>query len=221
MPRKPGTPSLRRHKPSNQGVVTLSGKDVYLGVWPEDREEAPVEVKARYHREVAEWEARGRMNLPTVKPEQQTDGRITVTELVAAFIRHAQGYYLDHNGKPTSELSEYTLSLRPVNHLYDTLAADDFGPLKLKAVRELMVNGYAHPRYGPQQALCRSLINKRVRRIVAAFRWGVSEELLGESNWHALKSVGGLKKGRSKAKENEPVEPVALELVEKTLPHLN
>jgi hypothetical protein len=35
VPRKPGTPSLQRHKPSGQAVVTLSGKDVYLGVWPE------------------------------------------------------------------------------------------------------------------------------------------------------------------------------------------
>ncbi len=28
------TPSLRRHKPSGQVVVTLDGRDHYLGAWP-------------------------------------------------------------------------------------------------------------------------------------------------------------------------------------------
>ena len=33
----PRTPSLRRHKPSGLAVVTLNGKDHYLGPWPADR----------------------------------------------------------------------------------------------------------------------------------------------------------------------------------------
>src|SRR5262249_21646536 len=31
----------------------------------------------------------------------------------------------------------------------------EFGPLKLKTCRDLMVRGYTHPRYGPQPALAR------------------------------------------------------------------
>jgi hypothetical protein len=35
------TPSLRHHKPTGQGVVTLDGKDRYLGVWPTNRKTPP------------------------------------------------------------------------------------------------------------------------------------------------------------------------------------
>jgi hypothetical protein len=224
MPRKPGTPSLRRHKPSGQGVVTLSGKDVYLGVWPADQEEPPAAVRARYHLEVAEWEARGRLPSRPAPPPVASGGspaRPAVAELILAYMRHAEGYYRDPAGKPTSEVNEYALSLRPLNHLYGALAVDDFGPLKLKTVRELMVSGYQHPRHGEQAALCRSLINKRMRRIVAVFRWGVAEEVVAESTWQALKSVAGLKKGRTRARETDPVGPVPAKLVEETLPYLN
>jgi hypothetical protein len=52
MPRRPSVPSLRRHKPTRQGVVTLNKQDHYLGVWPDGEAEA---VKARYDALVAEW----------------------------------------------------------------------------------------------------------------------------------------------------------------------
>ena len=31
--RKPRIPSYRHHKPSGQAVVTLNGRDIYLGAW--------------------------------------------------------------------------------------------------------------------------------------------------------------------------------------------
>ncbi len=145
---------------------------------------------------------------------------MTVAELLERFTAYAGNYYRRPDGKQTSEVTEFMYSLRPVNHLFGTLPADDFGPLKLQVVRDLMVRGYDHPRYGPQLPLCRTLINKRVRRIVLAFRWGVSEEIVSESTWHRLKSVKGLKKGRCDARESTPVNPVSVELVEATLPHL-
>ena len=48
------------------------------------------------------------------------------------------------------------------------MIAAEFGPLALKAVRgELIKSG-----------LCRSEVNKRVGRIVRAFKWAVGEELV-------------------------------------------
>jgi hypothetical protein len=38
-------PSLRRHKPSSLDVVTLDGKDTYLGHWPEGRKNPPADVQ--------------------------------------------------------------------------------------------------------------------------------------------------------------------------------
>jgi integrase len=224
MPRKTVIPSLRRHRPSGLGVVTLNGKDLYLGAWPAGEPGPPAAVRERYDRAVAEWLARGRRppaggdGAPAGPGD---DGAVTVAEVLARFLAHADAYYRRDDGSATSEVSEFVYSLRPLNHLYGELEAAAFGPLRLKAVRGLMASGYDHPRHGPQAPLCRSLVNKRVRRVVHAFRWAASEELVPESTWRALASVGGLRKGRCQARESEPVGPVAVGVVEATLPFLN
>jgi hypothetical protein len=53
------------------------------------------------------------------------------------------------------------------------------------------------------------------------FKWGVENELVPVEVYQALRAVSGLAKGRSKARETEPVRPVPEEIVEATLPHLN
>ncbi len=49
------------------------------------------------------------------------------------------------------------------------------------------------------------------------FKWGVSQELVPASIYHALQAVDGLRKGRSPAKETGPVLPVPDAVVEATL----
>jgi integrase len=208
MPRAPRVPSLRRHKPSQQGVVTLDGNDQYLGRWPDGLRQPPPEVQAEYDRLIAEWLANGR-RLPT-PPEEQHRG-ISVNELILAFWKWAEVHYRHEDGEPTSELDNHRLSLRPLRKLYGALPAADFSPLKLKAVRQQMI----------EAGLCRTEINRRVGRIVRVFRWAVSEELVPESLYRSLATVRGLEKGRTEARESEPVEPVADEIVEQTLPHMS
>ncbi|MBN2024517.1 MAG: hypothetical protein JW809_17185, partial [Pirellulales bacterium] len=58
-------PSYRRHKPSGQAVVTLAGRDIYLGKWNTRAS------RAEYDRLVGEWLAGGRC-LP---PQQDTTRR--------------------------------------------------------------------------------------------------------------------------------------------------
>ena len=56
-----GTPSYRLHKPSGQAVVTLDGRDIYLG-----RYGSP-ESRAEFDRLLAEWLSNGRrLPAPTV-----------------------------------------------------------------------------------------------------------------------------------------------------------
>ena len=62
---------------------------------------------------------------------------ITITELVAAYWKFATGYYVK-NGKPTGELSNLKDSLSPVVRLYGTTLVGEFGPLRLRMVREAM-----------------------------------------------------------------------------------
>ena len=47
-------PSYRHHKPTGQAVVTLNGKDFYLGPW---KSKASI---AEYDRLIGEWLANGR-----------------------------------------------------------------------------------------------------------------------------------------------------------------
>ena len=71
--RKP--PSYRLHKATGQGVVTLNGRDVYLG------EYGTPNSQQAYDRTIAEWLANGRQLLPTAADPY-------VTELLAAFLQH-------------------------------------------------------------------------------------------------------------------------------------
>jgi hypothetical protein len=52
--------------------------------------------------------------------------------------------------------------------------------------------------------LSRTEINRRVGRIVRAFKGAVSNEMVPATVHQGLKTVEGLKKGRTTAKELEP-----------------
>jgi integrase len=134
-----------------------------------------------------------------------------VAELILAFWQFAQGHYRSPDGEPTGELENYRLALRQLREMYGKSAAADFTPIKLKALREHLV----------QANLCRGVINARIAKVRRVFRWGVSESLVPETTYRALATLQGLQKGRSAAREKEPVEPVADDIVDATLPHLN
>jgi len=212
MSRRSAVPSYRLHKATGQAVVTLSDgcgnrKDVYLGRF------GTPESRAEYARVLAEWEANSRRVVPGTS--------LTINELVAAYWKHATVYYRHvADGKPTKELADFRLSLRPLAYLFGTLPAAEFSPLKLKAVRGLMIDGYYHPEYGKQKALARGVVNQRIGRVKRVLKWAVENELLSGEVFHAVNAVRGLTRGRSEARETEPVKPVAEGVVDATLPHL-
>src|SRR5262249_8083733 len=156
--------------------------------------------RQEYVRVLAEWEANGR-RLPARGAGGPAPSDLTVNELAAAFWRHVEQHYRRPDGTQTSEVTDYKLSLRPLKHLYGDTPSARFGPLALKAVRELLVKGYEHPKYGPQAPLCRGVVNQRVGRIRRLFRWGVEQELVPPSVLQGLESVRGLQRGRSEARE--------------------
>jgi integrase len=212
MPRKPSNPTYRLHRQSGQAVVTLPDvatgrrRDFLLGLY------LSPESKTEYKRLVLEWETNGR-RLPT----EDAAADVTVAELIARFWEHVESYYRHPDGTPTGEVQAFTYSLRPLNYLHGGTHAKEFGPLALKAVRELLVKGYEHPEYGPQPDNCRTLVNARVKRIRQMFRWAVSNQLVPASVLQGLQAVEALKRGRSAARESKPVRPVARAVVEDTL----
>src|SRR5690348_15260089 len=105
MPRQPRIPSYRLHKPTGQAVVTINGKDHYLG-----RHDTP-KSHSEYKRLIAEWLANHRLDIgPSDVPR-------SVNEILLAYLRYAQEYYRK-NGKPTKQLARIQAALRPVQELY-------------------------------------------------------------------------------------------------------
>jgi integrase len=200
--RKPNVsvPSYRHHKPSGQAVVTLSGKDHYLGPWESESS------KAEYKRLLSEWLAANKTAL--VSTEAITS--ITVAELLVAYLAEAEIAYRK-NGKPTSHLHNVKDAIVPLSELYPKEPVSSFGPLKLKAVREVFIG----------RGLCRSTINKHIGTIKRIFKWGAENELVPAAVFHGLSAVSGLRRGRSKAKESVPVKPVPDAYVEATVPFLS
>lgn len=187
-------PVYSLHKTSGQARVRIDGREIYLGVYgsPESRD--------RYNELVTLWAAR--------HPEagQYT---LTVDELALAFLRHAETHYVKQ-GRQTSEVHCIRAALRFLVAEAGTRRARDFSPKMLKAVRERMIDSGA----------VRTSINAQVKRIRRAFRWAVSEELIPVAVLEALRTVDGLREGRSKARESTPVGPVPEATVDATLPHL-
>jgi integrase len=184
-------------------VVTLKGRDHYLGPWPDGVRKAPAAVQAAYDALIAEWLGNGR--------RVAGDAPLTVAGLILHFWeRHVRCYYRHPDGSATSEQADYRLSLRPLRALFGPLPAAEFSPLKLKAVRQQMIDA----------DVSRGVINQRVGRIKRMYKWAVAEELVPESTHRALAAVEGLKAGRSEARETPPVKPVPDGDVDAVLPFL-
>ena len=89
-----------------------------------------------------------------------------------AYRQHADGYYRK-NGEPTGEATVIRYAIRPLREMFGETATAEFGPKKLKEVRQRMVDS----------GLCRNECNRRTRIIVRAFRWAVQEKRARSARW--------------------------------------
>ena len=192
------TPKYRLHRASGQAIVTIAGKEHYLG--PHGTRASRIE----YDRLVGEWLAAGR------PPHQTTPTTITVVELAAAYWRFVRRHYVK-DGKPSTEQHAIAAALRPLKALYGHTKASEFGPLGLKSVRNRMVIDCKWSR---------GVVNANVGRVRRMFKWAASEQLIDESVWRSLATVDGLRRGKTKARETAPILPIAEEVVDATLPYL-
>src|SRR5262249_53377334 len=90
---------------------------------------------------------------------------------------------------------------------YGKTPVHEFGPVRMRAFRRSLID----------LKLSRTSINKAINRLRRIFKWGVENELVPPEVYNALRCVSGLQFGRSKAKEAEPVKPVADWAVDATL----
>ncbi len=203
-------PEYRLHKASGNAVVTLGGKDYYLGKFNSAKS------KTEYHRLKMEYFASGCSGAFRVAASE-----LSIAQLLVAFIRHCNEYY---GTGPNSELLRFKPVLIVLRKLYGDTLAVDFGPLQYEAIRFSLTEPYEVRKKDGTRRIrrrSRSYINVQMKRLRAVFKWGTSKSLIPVSILESLKTVEPLKYGRTEAPERMPVVSVPTELVEATLPHLN
>ncbi|AQT69206.1 site-specific tyrosine recombinase XerC [Anaerohalosphaera lusitana] len=138
--------------------------------------------------------------------QQKVEQVDTIAELVKAYLEFAQTYYIHDNGREIQAIKYATKQL--VDNFAD-LPIEEFGPRRLKDVREFMI----------EENLSRRVINSRVGIIRRMFKWAVSEQIASPMAYHALGAVDGLRRGYTNAREVEPVRAIDEEYVYKVLPY--
>lgn len=174
--------------------MRIDGKDHYLGLI-----DSPASW-ARYNALIEEWTLRQTVDRSS----------LTIDELCLRFLAYAKTYY-KKAGRETTEVACIRAALRPLVRECGTMLAAEFGPLKLKDVRESMI----------REGGARKTINKYVRRIKLAFCWAVENELVHVTVYQAIAVVRGLRKGRSEARETKPVKSIPLDSINAVRPHVS
>lgn len=95
MPRTHHPPIYRLHKTRGCAVVTVDGRNRYLGPY------GSLESHEACARLIAEWNSNGKQFFPT--PAETSPAELSVADIVLRYMTFATGYYVK-NGKPTGEI---------------------------------------------------------------------------------------------------------------------
>jgi integrase len=190
-------PSYRHHKPTGQAVVTLSGKDHYLGQYSSQ------ESRQRYARLLAEWEASNRS--PTFGQAVET---LTMAQVVLAFLDHAKPYY----GEDSTEYDHLRRCTKPISELYPNFPARSFGPAEFKACRQW---------WQSDPSRTRQYVNKLASKLRRIIKWAVSEGKMNAESYHACQCVDPIKVGRTNSPEAPKVGCVDDKRVDAVIKHLS
>ena len=180
------------HHPSGKWYAWRKGKQIYF---PGDFG-SPESVMAyrRFLSEIA-----GEKPLPD-------KSEYTVAELFEAWFKEHEATC------PKKKYSHYLQCCKSViSRGYASTLAADFGPRKLRDVRDGMVeSGWAM-----------STINQRVGRIKKVFKWGVSSELVPPDVMHSIYSLSGIVAGDTSAPSPRAIKPIDWSRVEEIRPLLS
>lgn len=196
--RRSAFPQLCHHKPSGRDVVYIDRQAVYLG--PHGSPEA-LEAYGELIAKLSKGQTIAAAQLSQAAPA------LTVSDLLLKYF--------------TEELPRFSRDeqhcqrgvIRIVRQLFGETAAVEFGPLKLRVVRDAMVAGDpkavdAEGKPKPRKPWSREFVNKQIKRLRAFFRWGVSWEIIPQTVADALAAVSPLRVGETTAIDYEPRESV-------------
>jgi integrase len=200
MPRQKSDAPAYRYHISGQGRVTLDGRDFLLGEF-----DSP-QSKAKYYALLAEYNANGK-KMPDDTPLRHADAAVTVRCVTAEFRQHADIKYA--NNQPHRRNFRNLCDL--LDSEYGDLPAEDFGPRRLFALRELFVASGNNRRYA----------NSQTRAVCSIFKHAISRELIDVHVLTRLQTLEPLKRGQTKAPEPVRRQPVDLAIVAATAVHMS
>ena len=190
---------IHKSKTSPRWFVRIDGHRIYLGPWSGEKTPSKA-IQAKYKASIRQ------LLDPAAVPIPQTvalGADITILEAAVAFIADQ----LKHHGKKAEETAEF--SLRPVVAMFGRTPAKDFGPVRLRSVRESLVN----------TGRTRSGINCQVNRIKRAWRWMASFEMVPPSVVEGHRTLRAHRYGQTTAPEAKPKPSVSVDLALATASH--
>lgn len=188
MPRpKSLVPKLCIDKSRDRAFCKVDGKFISLGP------AGSPEVQAAYGNLLADLAQRGADAAVRAVKRRESVSRepkpvITLNDLLLRFVSEELPRY--------STAEEFCLksAIRISRELFGETAAADFGPLRLRTVREAMI----------RKGWSRSFINQEVKRLRMVLRWAVGWELVPQTLVDFLSAVKSLNAGESDATESRP-----------------
>ncbi len=205
MPRpKTTVPAYRHHKATNRAVVYVDRREIYLGVYgsPESRQ--------KYAELVSRLTGGDPLESSSRTPASPAPIQRSIAGLCLRFIAEKLPSYAQ------AEQNCQRLAIKILSELFGETPTSEFGPLRLRAVRNAMISGDpmakdAEGKPKPRKPWSRSFINKQIKRLRHLFKWGVSWELVPQTVADSLGSLESLTVGESDAPEGRPRRAVSLE----------
>ena len=118
----------------------------------------------------------------------------SVNEVCLAFLTKYATRYRRPDGNPSAEVDCFKSAIRILKPLFGETPAAEFGPVRLRVVRDAMIAAQ----------WSRNFINKQIRRVRMMFRFAVSLELIPASILAALDSFSALSEGETSAPDHAP-----------------
>ena len=217
---KAKAPARRCHL-SGQSVVTIAGRDIYLGKHDSPESIARYAVLIGIYQQnglalpegfdAADLDERAATMLgqaaPAAVASQQTKQVVLVRHVTALFREHIETKY----AKTPQEKRRHVRLCDQLDQLFGDVVAEQFGPLRLREFRDSLV----------KQKLARKYVNRLVNCVIAIFKHAVAGELIDAGKIQQLQTLEPLRNGQTTAPETPEVEPAVLADVRATAKHLS
>ncbi len=213
---KAKAPALRYHL-SGQSVVTIDGRDFYLGKHDSPESIARYAVLVGIYQsgglclpddfDVSMLDSKASFLLTMTQPTHQAKEPMTVRHVTAGYLVHANVRYAGNQ----KERQRLKLLCSELDEHDGNLLADSYGPLALQKQRQRWIDS----------GKSRGYVNRLTSTVVRIFKYAVSQEMVEATTWQRLASVEALREGQTTARESEPVRPVSIEAVRATAKELS